>query len=102
MPAAGIKVHNQKQLGEERVYFPSTSQSIIRGSQDENLEAGPDMEAMERHSSGFALYGLLGLLSYTTQGHQLRGGFTHSELGPQTSIINQENVPGGLERWLSG
>jgi hypothetical protein len=40
-----------------------------------------------------APHGLLSLLSYTTQDHLLRGGTTHSGLGPPPSVINQENAP---------
>lgn len=56
---------NQKQLREERVYFryTSTSQPIIRGSQSENLEAGPDTEAMEDTLPGLLFIGKLGLFS---------------------------------------
>jgi hypothetical protein len=39
-----------------------------------------------------ALSSLFGLPSYTTQGHQCKGGTAHSELGTSTSIINPENV----------
>jgi hypothetical protein len=39
----------------------------------------------------FAPNGLLSLLSYSTGDHQSRSGTSHSDLGPPTSIINQEN-----------
>lgn len=38
-------------------------------------------------------HGLLRQLSYTTQDHLLRGGPTHSELDPPTSMVNQESAP---------
>ena len=46
-----MKHHDQKQHGEERVYlaYASTSLFIIEGSQDRNLEAGADAEAMEEY-----------------------------------------------------
>jgi hypothetical protein len=44
-----IKTSLSKQLMKERVYFTysSTSQFIIKGSQDSNLETGAHMESME-------------------------------------------------------
>lgn len=36
--------------------------------------------------------GLPSLLSYTIQAHLLRGDIDHKELGPPTSLINQENT----------
>ena len=46
---AMMKHCGHKQLGEERVYliYTSTSLFIIKGSQDRDLEAGADAEAME-------------------------------------------------------
>jgi hypothetical protein len=41
-----------------------------------------------------APHGFLGLLNYAVHGHQLRGGSSHSELGPPPSIPNQENLLG--------
>lgn len=41
-----IKYHEQKQLGEERFILPLWLQSIIRGSQGRNLEAGSEPEAL--------------------------------------------------------
>ena len=38
-------------------------------------------------------YGLLSLVSYSTQDHLPRDSTAHSEMGPPTSLINQENVP---------
>ena len=51
-----IEHHDQKQLGEERVYFslPSTPWSIIKGSQGRNLKAG-----IKTYSTGVLLIGLL-------------------------------------------
>ena len=36
---------------------------------------------------------LLRWLSYSTEKYKAKGGTTHSELGPLTLIINQENEP---------
>jgi hypothetical protein len=49
MIVAMRKHHDQKQDGEERIYFAyiSTSLFITEGSQDRNLEAGADADAME-------------------------------------------------------
>ena len=41
------KRHNQKQIGEERVYFILRFVSIFQRSQSRNLEARADAEAME-------------------------------------------------------
>ena len=45
----GMKHHDQKQVGEERVYlaYASTLEFITKGSQDRNLEAEADAEVME-------------------------------------------------------
>jgi hypothetical protein len=48
-----MKHQDQKQLGEERVYLNDSSTSLFTikevriGTQDRNLEAGADAEAME-------------------------------------------------------
>jgi hypothetical protein len=36
---------------------------------------------------------LLSLFSYTTQEYLPKGGITHVDVGPSTSVINQENAP---------
>ena len=69
---AVMKHYDQKQLGEERVYFTH----IFIGqelTQDRNPEAGAGAEAME---------GLLSLLSYRTQDHHPNANPTHIGLGP--------------------
>jgi hypothetical protein len=38
----------------------------------------------------------LGWLLYSTQDRQLVGGCAHSQLGPLTSLIDQEDIPTGL------
>ena len=43
----------------------------------------------------FVPYGFLNLLSYTPQGHLPNAGIAPSELGPPTSVINQDS-PGRL------
>ena len=53
-----------------------------------NLEAGADAEAMEDAAYWLVPHGLLSLLSYRTQDHQLRDGTTHNGLVcPHQSLI---------------
>lgn len=66
-----------KYRGDERVYFVYSS-LIIQGSQDRNLEAGADAEAMEGSCS---LTCSLWLASYSTKAHQPWCGIIHSRLG---------------------
>jgi hypothetical protein len=70
-----MKLHDQKQAGEERVYlaYISTSLFIIKGSQDRNSNRAGTwrQELMPRLKRGaahwLALHSLLSLLSYRTQ-----------------------------------
>lgn len=64
--------------------------SIIKRSQDRNLESGTKAETIEKHCYWLEPRGLLSILSYKTQGHLPRDGTTHSGLDPPTSIINQK------------
>ena len=92
-----MKPQDQKQLGEEKVYFAYTfiSWSITEGNQDRssnrcsNLEVGADAEANEE---GYLL--LLACSSwlaqsvfYKTQDHQSKHGTTHNGMLPDP--INQ-------------
>lgn len=52
-------------------------------------------EQWKKAAYWLALNGLLILLNHTTQDHLPYDGTIHSELGPLTSIISQENVPIG-------
>jgi hypothetical protein len=56
-------------------------------------KAGTEAEAMEGCCLLACSHGLLSLLLHPTQDHLLIHGFTHSELGLFTAIVNQENVP---------
>lgn len=68
---AVMKHHDQNQLGEESVYlvYTSTLQSIIGGREVKNSKQGLKLEAGHGR---VLLTGLLSLLSYRTQDHQLR------------------------------
>jgi len=74
----------EKHVGEEKVYLAhtSTSKFIAEGSQDRNLEAGADAEAMEGAAYCKSFQVLFGLLSYRTQDHQPRDGPPPRELPP--------------------
>jgi hypothetical protein len=67
-------------------------QSIIEGSQSQNLEAGTGTETMEKiYLQVFSLMPCTS--SSVIQGRTKclgRDGTTHSGLGPPTSIINKE------------
>jgi hypothetical protein len=67
---AGMKHHDQKQLGRKgfiELTFPHhcSSQKEIRNSNNRNLEAGADEEAMEGAAYRLASHGLLSLLAYS-------------------------------------
>jgi hypothetical protein len=74
-----IAIHHQRKSGQEL-------------TQDRNLEAGAEAEAMEGYYLLFVHHGLIILLSYRTQNHQPRDGTTHSGLSPQPSFI-EKNPP---------
>jgi hypothetical protein len=76
-----MKHHDQKQVGEERVYpaYGSRSLFIIKGSQDRNSSrAGTWKQELIRGHGGMLFTGLLTLISYRTQDHQPRDGH-HSQ-----------------------
>ena len=89
---AARKHHDQKQVGEGRVYSACTStpQSIIGGSQDRNSHRIGTwrQELIQKPWRGAAYWlaphGLLSLLSYRTQDHQPRDGPTHNGQNPPT------------------
>lgn len=64
-----IKYHEQKQLGEERFILPLGLQSVIRGSQGRNLEAGSEAEAVGKT----LLTGLPSQLPYPIQDPPIQG-----------------------------
>lgn len=71
--------------------FTSISWFIIEGNQDRNSnrEETWKQELMERPWSGAAyLLTAHGLLSYSVQDHQPKGGTTYNSLGSPPSIIN--------------
>lgn len=43
-----MKHSGQKQLEEERIYFPPYNSLLSKSSEDRNLEAGADAEAVEK------------------------------------------------------
>lgn len=94
-----IKHHNQKHPGEEKPYLaclPHNSQS------SKELKAGSwKQERVQRPwrnaAHWLACHGLVSLLPYTTQDHHPGTALPPphpdpSELGPRSSIINQENA----------
>ena len=94
---AAMKHHDQKQLGEERVYF--ILQFIGKGSHSSNSrQPATETEAMEEHCL-LACSVLISQLSYTPQDRLSRCGTTHSELGtglPQACLveaISQSRIP---------
>ena len=54
-------------------------------TQGRNLKVGTEAEGMDPN--------FLSLLSYTTLDHKCRSRAAHSELGPLTSTISQDNAP---------
>lgn len=102
---AMIKHHDQRQLGDERVYFTYTSIKFItegnqgkHSKQGRNYKARVDAEAREEccllvHSLWFARLAVFffDLLSYIHQNHQCQqSGTTHNGLGfPYHSLIKK-------------
>jgi hypothetical protein len=83
----------KRQIGEKSIYLAYTSTLLfIKGSQDRNWKRAGSwrQELMQKPwrgaASWLAPHGLLSLLSYRTQDHQLRGGTTHNGLGPSLLI----------------
>lgn len=78
-----MKHFEQKQLGEERIYFAysSKSQFIINGSLGRNLEAGTDAEVIEECYC-LIPHGFLNMILNRNQDHQPRSVCIHSGLGP--------------------
>lgn len=77
--------HDPKKLGGGKGLFG------VQGSQpitEPNLKAGTEAEAVGEQFSG-----LLGLRSYTIQGHMRRSDTSYGELCLLKSIISQEIVP---------
>jgi hypothetical protein len=63
LSVAVLKHHDQKQLGEERVFFIFQSRSLTEGSLSRNLEAEAETEARNA-AYWLAPQSLLSLLSY--------------------------------------
>ena len=61
------------------------------GIQGRNAEAGTETEAVRVGASWLAPHSFPRLLSYTAQNHKPRDD-GDSELGPPTSVVNQENA----------
>jgi len=70
-----IVVHHRRKSGQEL-------------TQDRNLEAGADAEAVEEGCLLACFPWLSQPASYRTQDHQPRDGTAHSGLGPPSSITN--------------
>lgn len=66
---------------------------VRAATQDMNLEAGPKQQPWRNIVHRLVPPGLLSLLSYTPQDHQLKGGTTPNGMEPLPAIINQENSP---------
>lgn len=88
-----IKHHDQKQLGNKRIYFSlqlsghTTSLWKVRvSSRDRKLEARTKAEAMEEAVYWLAPRDLFKLLSYINQGLLLRDGSAHSPFPYQLLI----------------
>lgn len=80
-----------------KVYFIYKFQFISEGSQGRNSKSKPrgsNWSRAHQESAHRAVFqGLLSLFLFTTQDNQLMGSTIHSELGPPTAIIHQENSP---------
>lgn len=71
--------------------FPGNSVSlreVQEGTRREKLKQISQSSVVQR----LTLRGLLSLLSHTPHNYLLRSGTIHSDLGPSTIIINQENI----------
>lgn len=92
--AAIIKCHDCEQLGEERIYFSSTSQSFTEKCQDSKAGQKPQDRSCCRGHGGELLTILLPMAcsACTPQDHFPRGGTIHNGLGLPTSITNSENA----------
>jgi hypothetical protein len=96
-----IKGHNQKQLGEDRVYFilpfcVSLSPREVRAGSQTGLDLGGTVQCTG-HERGLlnclAPYGLFSLISSSTQKYQPRDETIYNELGPTTLIIIKLDAP---------
>ena len=94
---AVMKHHDQKQAGEKGFIWliPLHHSPLVEEekSREELKQAGTWRQELMQRSWRNTVYwliqhGLLSLLSYRTQDHQLRGGITSNGLGPPTSIMN--------------
>ena len=74
------------------IWFTSLcSQKISKGRQDRNPKQR--RRKWSRDHGGVLLPGLLNLSFSTTKVQCPKDGHSHSELGPPTSIMDQENIP---------
>lgn len=65
----------------------------VRYPSNPGQETRNETKTTEKSATWLASHGFLGLLSYTTLYHLPKDGTSHSELGPPTLIVNQENAP---------
>lgn len=71
----------------------TTLREVRAGTYGRNLETGMEAETIEEYAYWLAPHGFLCLLFHIIADHLARAGTTRSELGPTTSIVNQENAP---------
>lgn len=99
---------SKNNLGEGRVYwaYTSTSQSFIKPERSSMARTWGQWGELKRRNPGegagvpmrerclqLVLYGLLSLLSCTSQDHLSRGGTVHSELGSSSSSLTNKVTP---------
>lgn len=75
--------------------YSASSREAKARTQGKNLEARTKVEGTDHRRNGACWLdplGLVSLLSYTVQDNQPQGGTAHSDLGPPTSKLNQENA----------
>lgn len=65
----------------------------VRYPSNPGQETRSEKKTTEKSATWLASHGFLGLLSYATLYHLSEDDTSHSELGPPTLIVNQENAP---------
>lgn len=87
---------DQIKLREERIYFPNNSWSQVYHWEKarQELKTETKSEITKEYFLLLTPQGLFRYLSYVAQTHVPRNGIVHSDLGPPTSISNQD-IPTG-------
>lgn len=95
-----MKHHNQKQLGKERVYFSVLIHITVHHWRKSGQEprAWTNVEAREKCGLPACSSGLCQPASCRTQTTSSRVTTAHSDLGPPTLLINQENIPRPIQQ----